>query len=98
MQNSLPAANANRMPIMALFTANAISMVGNMFAAIAIPWFVLQTTHSATQTGITGFFNVLPIVLAGLLGGALIDRIGYKGTSIIADLMSGITVLLIPVL
>jgi MFS family permease len=89
---------SSRVPILALFTANAISMVGNMFTAIAIPWFVLQTTHSATQTGITGFFNVLPIVLAGLLGGALVDRIGYKRTSIIADLISGITVMLIPIL
>lgn len=98
MQNQTSPAAVNRIPILALFTANAISMVGNVFAAIAIPWFVLQTTGSATQTGITGFFNVLPIVLAGLLGGALIDRIGYKSTSIIADLASGITVLLIPIL
>jgi MFS family permease len=97
MSNSTPPGRFNRIPILALFTANAISMVGNMFAAIAIPWFVLQTTHSATQMGITGFFNVLPVVLAGLLGGVLVDRIGYKGTSIIADLASGITVVLIPI-
>ena len=88
----------NRLPLLSLFAANAISMVGNMFAAIAIPWFVLQTTNSATQTGVTGFFNILPVVLAGLLGGALVDRLGYKGTSIIADLASGVTVALIPLL
>ena len=73
-------------------------MVGNVFAAIAIPWFVLQTTGSATQTGITGFFTILPVVLAGFLGGTLIDRLGYKRTSIIADLASGVTVALIPLL
>lgn len=88
----------NRVPILALFTANAISMIGNVFSAIAIPWFVLQTTGSATQTGITGFFNIIPIVLAGLLGGVLIDRIGYKRTSVISDLASGITVAFIPLL
>jgi MFS family permease len=88
----------NRVPILALFTANAISMVGNMFAAIAIPWYVLQTTGSAEQTGITGFFNVLPIVLAGLFGGTFIDRAGYKGASIISDLASGVAVVLIPIL
>jgi MFS family permease len=88
----------NRVPILALFTANAISMVGNMFAAIAIPWYVLQTTGSAEQTGITGFFNVLPIVLAGLFGGTFIDRAGYKGASIISDLSSGVAVALIPIL
>lgn len=88
----------NRLPLLSLFVANAISMVGNVFATIAIPWFVLQTTGSATQTGITGFFTILPVVLAGFLGGTLIDRLGYKRTSIIADLASGVTVALIPLL
>jgi len=65
---------------------------------IAIPWFVLQTTGSATQTGITGFFTIMPVVLAGFLGGTLIDRLGYKRTSIISDLASGVTTALIPLL
>lgn len=85
-------------PIIALFTANAISLTGNIFANIGIPWLVLQATGSASKTGITGFFTILPIVLAGLFGGALIDRIGYKRTSILSDLASGIAVLIIPLL
>jgi MFS family permease len=97
MQNPSHPSTVKRIPILALFSANAISMVGNVFAAIAIPWYVLQTTGSATQTGITGFFNVLPIVLAGIFGGTLIDRIGYKNTSVISDLSSGVTVALIPI-
>jgi len=88
----------NSLPIISLFTANGISLVGNVLSAIAIPWFVLQTTGSATQTGITGFFNVLPVVLAGFFGGTLVDRLGYKRTSIIADIASGITTALIPLL
>jgi len=88
----------NSLPIFALFTANAISLVGNVLSAIAIPWFVLQATGSATQTGITGFFTVLPVVLAGFFGGTLVDRLGYKRTSIIADIASGITTALIPLL
>jgi MFS family permease len=88
----------NSLPIISLFTANAISLVGNMLSAIAIPWFVLQTTGSATQTGITGFFTVLPVVLAGFFGGTLVDRLGFKRTSIIADIASGITTALIPLL
>jgi MFS family permease len=88
----------NNLPIYALFTANAISLVGNVLSAIAIPWFVLQTTGSATRTGITGFFTVLPVVLAGFLGGTLVDRLGYKRTSIIADIASGVTTALIPLL
>ncbi len=82
----------------ALFTANAISLTGNVFSNIAIPWFVLQTTGSATQTGITGFFTILPVVIAGFFGGTIIDRLGYKRTSIIADIASGVTTALIPLL
>ncbi len=88
----------NPLPLYALFTANAISLVGNVFTMIAIPWFVLQTTGSAVQTGVTGFFAVMPAVLAGFLGGTLVDRLGYKRTSIIADLASGATTALIPLL
>jgi MFS family permease len=88
----------NRLPLMALYTANGISMVGNTFAALAIPWFVLQTTGSAAKTGITGFFTILPVVLAGFLGGALVDRLGYKRSSILADVASCIPVALIPLL
>ena len=98
MSPTLNTRTKNRLPLFALFTANAISMVGNVLTMIAIPWFVLQTTGSATQTGITGFFSILPVVLAGFVGGALVDRLGYKRTSIIADLASGITVALIPIL
>ena len=85
-------------PIYTLFIANAISLVGNVFFAVAIPWFVLETTGSAAQTGITGFFAILPVVLAGFLGGALVDRLGYKRTSVISDLASGVTTALIPLL
>lgn len=87
-----------RLPLYALYTANAISLVGNVLTALAIPWFVLQTTGSAEKTGITGFFAALPIALAAFLGGTVVDRLGYKRASIVADLASGITVALIPTL
>jgi MFS family permease len=88
----------NPIPLYSLFIANAISLVGNVFSLIAIPWFVLQTTGSATQTGVTGFFTILPVVVAGFFGGTLIDRLGYRRTSVISDLASGLTTALIPLL
>jgi MFS family permease len=98
VESAIPIKAHNRLPLYSLFLANAISLVGNVFTAIAVPWFVLQTTGSATQTGITGFFTILPVILAGFLGGTLIDRLGYKRTSIISDLASGVTTALIPLL
>jgi MFS family permease len=96
LKSALTVKARNFLPLYSLFAANAISLVGNVITMIAIPWFVLQTTGSATQTGITGFFTILPVVLAGFLGGTLIDRLGYKRTSIISDLASGVTTALIP--
>lgn len=89
---------SKRLPILALFAANAISMVGNMLAFVAIPWFVLQTTGSAAQTGLTGFFAALAAVVAGFLGGTIVDRLGFKPTSVIADLASAVAFGLIPLL
>lgn len=98
MESEASRKKLNPIPLYALFVANAISLVGNVFTLIAVPWFVLQTTGSATKTGITGFFSILPVVLAGFLGGTIVDRLGYKPTSIISDLASGVTVALIPLL
>ncbi len=86
------------LPIATFLTASAISMVGNMLAFVAIPWFVLQTTGSAVQTGVTAFFMALASVIAAFLGGAVVDRLGFKRTSISADVASGITIGLIPLL
>src|SRR3954466_5534976 len=87
-----------RTPIYALLTANAISQVGNMMTAVAIPWFVLQTTGSAAQTGLSAFATTLPIFFSGMIGGVLVDRIGAKRMSIISDLLSMVTVALVPLL
>ncbi len=98
MQLTTQTKTHNPIPLYSLFVANAISLVGNVFSLIAIPWFVLQSTGSAARTGVTGFFTILPVVLAGLLGGTLIDRLGYKKTSILADIASGVTTALIPLI
>ncbi|MDQ4058578.1 MAG: MFS transporter, partial [Actinomycetota bacterium] len=85
-------------PLLVLFGANAVSLTGNVMTLTAVPWFVLQTTGSAAMTGIIASLNFLPIVLANLFGGAFVDRLGYKRASVIADLTSGFTVALIPLL
>jgi MFS family permease len=88
----------NRIPLFSLFTANIISFIGDRLMLLAIPWFVLQTTGSITQTGITAFFTALPNVLSAFFSGAIIDRLGYKRASVIGDIASGVGVMLIPLL
>ena len=91
-------ATPSRLPILSLLTASAISQVGNVLTLVTVPWFVLQTTDSPSKTGITGFVIALPVVIAGIFGGVLVDRVGFKRMSIYADLASGVTVALIPLL
>ncbi|HEU5491177.1 MAG TPA: MFS transporter [Gaiellaceae bacterium] len=87
-----------RGPLYALYAADVISLAGNAVAQLAIPWFVLTTTGSASLTALAVFFNFLPIVLAGFLGGVIVDRLGFRTTSIVADLASSAAVAAIPLL
>jgi MFS family permease len=87
-----------RGPLYALYTADAISLGGNAAAQIAIPWFVLTTTGSATLTALVVFFNFLPIVLAAFFGGVIVDRLGFRTASVVADLASAGAVAAIPLL
>jgi MFS family permease len=88
----------DRAPLFAMLGANATSALGNMLTNVAIPWFVLQTTGSASRTGLAAAAAVLPPVIAGFFGGTFVDRVGYKRASVISDIASGITVAMIPLL
>jgi MFS family permease len=87
-----------RAPLYALFVADAISLSGNIVALVAIPWFVLQETGSAALTGLSGFFAFLPIVFAAFFGGVIVDRLGFRTTSVVADVASAAAVAAIPAL
>ncbi len=73
-------------------------MVGNSLTFVAVPWFVVHTTGSAAKTGLSGGAIALALVLAGFFGGPMVDRLGFRRTSIAADVMSGVTVAMIPLL
>jgi len=87
-----------RRPLYALYVADSISLVGNAVAQLAIPWYVLVTTGSPALTGLAVFFNFVPIVLAAFFGGVIVDRLGFRTTSVIADLASAAAVAAIPLL
>jgi MFS family permease len=87
-----------RRPLYALYAADIVSLSGNSVAQLAIPWFVLTTTGSATSTALVVFFNFLPIVIATFFGGVIVDRLGFRTTSVVADLASAAAVAAIPLL
>jgi len=88
----------DKLAIPALVAAAAVSSIGNNLTSIAIPWFVYVTTNSATQTGLVAFAGLLPVAIGGLFSGPIIDRLGFKQSSVISDVASGVTVAIIPTL
>ena len=65
-----------RVPLYGWLTAEAISLLGTRVSMIAIPWLVLTTTGSPTQTGLVAFAEITPMVLFKAFGGPLVDRVG----------------------
>jgi MFS family permease len=63
-------------PLVALLGAEVISTTGAQMTWLALPWFVIVTTHSATQTTYVVAAEVIGLALLGLPGGRLLGRLG----------------------
>lgn len=85
-------------PLHGWLTAEAISLTGTRVSMIALPWFVLTTTGSATRTGLVALAELLPMVLLKVLGGPVIDRLGPRRVAIACDLGSVAAIGAIPLL
>ncbi|HEY3557413.1 MAG TPA: MFS transporter [Kribbella sp.] len=89
---------ANRAPLVAFLVANVVSICGTRVSAIAIPWFVLITTGSPVKTGLVALAEMAPLVVVKAVGGPLIDKVGARRISVLADTASTGVVALVPLL
>ncbi|MFC7495342.1 MULTISPECIES: MFS transporter [unclassified Nocardioides] len=89
---------SSRRPLYGWLTSEAISLTGTRISMIALPWFVLTTTGSATKTGLVALAEMLPMVVLKVLGGPVIDRVGARRVAITCDLLSLLVVGAIPLL
>ncbi len=87
-----------RFAAFAFLAGNGVSLVGNTLVMVALPWFVLETTGSAARTGVIGMTAAIPALIAGIFGGVVVDRVGGRRMSVVSDVISGIAVMLIPLL
>lgn len=93
-----PAARTSPRPAVALLSAFGVSLVGTRLSMIALPLFVLQTTGSATRTGLVAMAEMGPYVVAQALAGPVTDRVGARRVSIVSDVVSVVLVGAIPLL
>ncbi|MEE1782031.1 MFS transporter [Streptomyces sp. SP17BM10] len=100
MTAAVPAAASARSlrPLVGVLASSAVSLTGTRVSAVALPWFVLATTGSATMTGLVAFAEMTPYVLVKALTGPLVDRLGPRVVSWTTDAVSAVAAGLVPLL
>jgi len=84
--------------ILALLTAELVSTTGSQMTWLALPWFVLVTTGSASKTSFVMAAEIVGLGLLGLPGGRVLGRLGARRTMMICDAARAPVMLVIPVL
>ena len=84
--------------LLALTVAELISQLGSSLSGLALPWFVLVTTHSTSRMGVVFAVELLPFVLFGLHAGVVVDRLGPRATMLVSDLARAPVIAVVPFL
>lgn len=75
-----------------LIAGQFISQIGDKFYALALAFWVLQTTGSPSKMGLVLFFSMAPSVLIGFFAGGFIDRFDRKAILIASDIFRGLVI------
>lgn len=81
-----------------LWIGEGISVLGDNFYLIALPWLVLQLTGSALALGTVLALASIPRALFMLIGGALVDRFSPRAVMFVSNLVRMILVGVLAVL
>jgi MFS family permease len=73
------------------FLGQAVSNTGTWMQRIAQDWLVLSLTGSATAVGVTTALQFLPMLLLGLYGGVLVDRLPKRPTLLVTQAAMALT-------
>jgi predicted MFS family arabinose efflux permease len=84
--------------LLALLAAEVVSTTGSMMTWLALPWFVLSTTGSASRMGIVLAAEAAGVAALGIPGGHLAARLGARRTMVVVNAIAGPAILLVPVL
>ena len=81
-----------------LWAGRSISLFGDAFTLIALPWFVLQITDSGTATASILLTLQLPAILTSMAIGSLVDRFQPRAIITIDNSLRSLIIGLIPIL
>ncbi|MEU5888404.1 MFS transporter [Streptomyces sp. NPDC047461] len=73
------------------FAGQVVSNTGTWMQRIAQDWLVLSLTGSSTAVGVTTALQFLPMLLFGLYGGVLVDRLPKRPTLLVTQSAMAVT-------
>jgi MFS family permease len=80
------------------FMGQVVSNIGTWMQRIAQDWLVLSLTGSSTAVGVTTALQFLPMLLFGLYGGVLVDRLRKRPVLLVTQAAMALTALALAVL
>jgi MFS family permease len=84
--------------LFAVLAAEVVSTVGTTLTALALPWFVLTTSHSPARSGFVMAAETAPVLLFGLVSGSWVERTGARAWMVLSDSCRAPLVAAIPIL
>jgi Na+/melibiose symporter-like transporter len=80
-----------------LFGGIAATMLGQQMTLVAVPFQVFGVTHSSLMVGVTSMVALVPLIVFGLLGGAIADAMDRRRLMLITSAGSALTSALLAV-
>ena len=84
-------------PFALLWTGQTVSRLGDSLHRIALAWWVLEKTGSATAMGTVLVLTQIPLLIFLLIGGIVVDRFPRLRIMFLSDVLSGTVVVFIAV-
>jgi MFS family permease len=88
----------NFRPFVVLEAATVLSGTAAGITMVAFPWLVLQMTGDATAAATIAAASAIPLLLSMLVAGAVVDRVGRRRVAVASDVLSMLSVALVPTL
>jgi len=79
-------------PFALLWAGQTISRLGDSLYRIALAWWVLEKTGSATAMGTVLVFAQVPMLIFLLIGGVVVDRLPRLRVMFASDILSGLVI------
>ena len=90
--------SSRRVPLLLILSAALMAGAGNGITIVAFPWLVLQRNGSALDASLVAMAGTLPLLASTLIAGTAVDYIGRRRVSMIADGLSALSVIAVPII